>query len=95
MGRKIRVHFPTKAEIFLFSAISILALGLTQPPIQWMLAALSAGVKQPRDEIDHSPPSSAKVTNAWIDTSVPPYVFIVWYLIKHRSKFTFIIFQYV
>jgi hypothetical protein len=81
MGWKIRVQFATEAEIFLFSTISILVLGLTQPPVQWVPAALSAGVKQPRDAVDHSPPSNAKVTNAWISTSTDPYVFIAWYLI--------------
>jgi hypothetical protein len=37
------------------------ALGPTQPPIQWMKGALSLGVKRPRREADHSPPSSAVV----------------------------------
>jgi hypothetical protein len=30
------------------------------------------GVKQPRREADHSPPSSAEVKNVWIYTSTPP-----------------------
>jgi hypothetical protein len=30
------------------------------------------GVKQPVREVDHSPPSSAKVKNAWSYTSTPP-----------------------
>jgi hypothetical protein len=29
----------------------------------------------------------AGVKNAWIYTSFPPYVFIVWYLIEHRDIF--------
>jgi hypothetical protein len=37
------------------------ALGPTQPPIQWVPGALSLGVKRPRREADHSPPSSAEV----------------------------------
>jgi hypothetical protein len=44
----------------------------SQPPIQWVLGALSLGVKRPRREADHSPPSSAEVTNVWIYTSTPP-----------------------
>jgi hypothetical protein len=36
-------------------------LGPTNPPIQWVTAALSFGVKQPEREADHSPPSSAEV----------------------------------
>jgi hypothetical protein len=39
--------------------------GPTQPPIQWIPGALSLGVKRPRREADHSPPSSVEVNNAW------------------------------
>jgi hypothetical protein len=35
--------------------------GATQPPIQWVTAILTAGVKQPRREADQSLPSSAEV----------------------------------
>jgi hypothetical protein len=37
------------------------ALGPTQPPIQWVLGALSLEVKRPGCEADHSSPSSAEV----------------------------------
>jgi hypothetical protein len=47
--------------IFLFTTASEPALGPTQPPIQWVLVALSLGVKRPGIEADHSPPSSAEV----------------------------------
>jgi hypothetical protein len=47
--------------IFLFTTASGTALGLTQPPIQWVPGALSLGVKRPGRDADHSPPSSAKV----------------------------------
>jgi hypothetical protein len=47
--------------IFLFTTASRLALGPTQPPIQWVSGALSPGVKRSRCEIDHSPPSSSEV----------------------------------
>jgi hypothetical protein len=43
-------------------------LGLTQSPIQWV-----PGVKRPRDEADHSHPTSAEVKKTWIYTST--YVF--------------------
>jgi hypothetical protein len=50
--------------IFLFITASRPALGSTQSPIQWVPNALSLGVKPPRREADHSPPSSAEVKNA-------------------------------
>jgi hypothetical protein len=33
--------------------------------------------------------SSAEIKNAWRYTSTPPYVFMMWYLFKHRDNFTF------
>jgi hypothetical protein len=41
---------------FLFSTSSRPALGLTQPPIQWV-----PGVKRQGHEADHAPPTSAEV----------------------------------
>jgi hypothetical protein len=46
------------------------------------------GVKRPEREADHSFPSSAMVENAWIYTSTPSNVFMVWCLVKHRDNFT-------
>jgi hypothetical protein len=63
-------------------------LGSTQPPIRWVSGALSLGVKRPRREADHSPPSNAEVKNMWSYTSSPLYIFMAWYLVKHRDKFT-------
>jgi len=37
------------------------ALGLTQPPIQWVTGVLSQEVKRPGCEADHSPPTSPEV----------------------------------
>jgi hypothetical protein len=51
-------------EIFLFSTASRPALGLTQPPIEWVRGALSKGIKRPRRKFNHSPPSSAEVKNS-------------------------------
>jgi hypothetical protein len=47
--------------IFLFSIASRLALGSTQPPIQWVPGALSLGVRRLGREANHSPPSRAEV----------------------------------
>jgi hypothetical protein len=49
-----------------------MALGPTQPPIQWVTGALSLGVRRPGREAYHSPPSSAEVKNGWSCTSTPP-----------------------
>jgi hypothetical protein len=55
---------------------SQLVLGLTEPPIQWVLGALSPGVKLQGHETDHSTPSSAKFKNVWSCTSTHPNVFL-------------------
>jgi hypothetical protein len=47
--------------IFLFTTSSRTALGPTQPPIQWVLRALSLGLKRRGREADQSPPSSAEI----------------------------------
>jgi hypothetical protein len=70
--------------IFLFTTTSRMALGPTQPPIQWVPGDHSLGVKLPRHEADHSPPSKAEVKNP-----LPQYAFMVWCLVKHRNNFTF------
>jgi len=42
-------------------------------------------IKRSWREADHSPPSSSEVKNAWSCTSTPHYVFMAWYLVKHRD----------
>jgi len=49
--------------IFLFSNTFRPALEPIQHLIQWVPGALTLGVKRPRREADHSPPSSAEVKN--------------------------------
>jgi hypothetical protein len=61
--------------IFLFTTAYRTALGPTQPPIQWVPAAFSLGVKRPGREADHSASSSAEVKNAWTYTFTPPIRF--------------------
>jgi hypothetical protein len=41
-------------------------------------------------EADHSPPCSAEVKYARSYTSTTHYVFMAWYLVKHRDNFTFL-----
>jgi hypothetical protein len=45
------------------------ALAPTQPPVQWVLGALSPGVKHQGREADHSPPSCTEVKNGG---AIPP-----------------------
>jgi hypothetical protein len=63
-------------SFFLFSKSSRPALGSTQPPMQWVLGALSPGVKRPEREADHSPPTSAEIKRMWTYTSTTPYTFM-------------------
>jgi hypothetical protein len=70
-----RSSSPDRVKNFLFSMSSRLALGPTQPPIQWVPGALSPGVKRPGREADHSPPTSAEVKKMRIYISTPPYAF--------------------
>jgi hypothetical protein len=51
------------------SDIDRLTVGPTQPSVQWVLGALSPGVKWQGREADHSPPSSAEVNNGG---TIPP-----------------------
>jgi hypothetical protein len=61
MGWMVGIRIPAGAEVFLFDAASRLALGPTQPPIQWVQGAVSLWVKRAGRETDHSPQSSAEV----------------------------------
>jgi hypothetical protein len=74
---------------FLFTTVSRLTLGLTQPHIQWIPRALSLGVKWLGHEADHSPISSAEVKNAQSYTFTHLYVVMVWQLVKIRYNFIF------
>ena len=53
------------------------ALCPTQTSIQWVLAALSLGTRQPGHEVDKLPPSNAKVKKEWSCTSTPACAFTV------------------
>jgi hypothetical protein len=56
----------------LLSKSSRRALQSTQPPIQWVPGSLSAVVKRPGREADHSPPASSEVKKMWIYISNLP-----------------------
>jgi hypothetical protein len=71
------------------------ALRSTQPPIQWVLGALSLGLKRPGREADYSSHLVPRSKNVWSYTSTPQYAFIAWCLVKHRGNFTFTLHAYI
>jgi hypothetical protein len=60
-----------RGSIFLYSTTSRPALGPTHPPIQWVLAVVSPGVKRQRLEDDHSSSSSAEIKNGVAILALP------------------------
>jgi len=66
--------------VFLFTTASGPALGHARLPIQWVRETLSLGIKRPRREGDHSPPSSNEAKNEWSYTSMPQFTFMAWEL---------------
>jgi hypothetical protein len=61
---------PGRGMIFHYSPAFILALGPTQPPVQWVLGALSSGVMWVGYEADYSP-SSAEIKNGGAISPLP------------------------
>jgi hypothetical protein len=62
---------PVRVKIFLFSTASI------QPPIQWILRAISPGLKRPGCETYDIPPSIAKVKNGAAIPPLPIYLHFI------------------
>jgi hypothetical protein len=59
------VRFSSGAELFLFSGVSPLILEPTEPPIQYILEAISLEIRLAEREADLSRSSSGKVQNTW------------------------------
>jgi hypothetical protein len=64
--RGSKVRFPAGAGNFSLHHRVQNGSGPTHLPIQWVLGALSLGVKRPRREADHSSPSGAEVKE-WVE----------------------------
>jgi hypothetical protein len=60
-GWTIGVRFPAEAGNFSLRHHVQNGSGPAKPPMQWVPAAPSLGVKRPGREADHSPPSIAEV----------------------------------
>jgi len=87
-GRQLGFDSWQKQGIFFFSPPHPDQLwGATKSPIKWVQGLLGGGgVEQPGLETDHSPPSSTQVRNT---LSYTPYIFMAWYLLSYKGKFTF------
>jgi hypothetical protein len=48
----------------------------TQPPIQWVLSALTPGIKQQEREVHHLPSFSAEIKKCGAIPPLPPYAFM-------------------
>jgi hypothetical protein len=49
---------------------------------------------QPELEVNHSHLSSVDIKNAWSCNSTSPYVFMAWFLIKHRGTWRGVIMEW-
>jgi hypothetical protein len=83
----IEVNFTAGAKDIYFSTTSRPALRPTQFSSQWVLEPVLLGTKQLWCEADNSSSFSPEVKNICSTVPVPPYVFMVWCLIKHRDSF--------
>jgi hypothetical protein len=81
-----RVSIPGRGKIFLSTIGSRPALGPTQSHIQWELGALSAEVKRPGCEADHSPQCSVEVKSSGAEPPLPPCVFMAWCLFNYAQR---------
>jgi hypothetical protein len=73
---RVRSSSPTMIKNVHICMSSRLALGHTQPPMEWVLRALSPGAKRP---------TSAEVKKMWVYTSTSTYIYMAWCLISQAQ----------
>jgi hypothetical protein len=74
--------------IFLFTIVPRTALGLTQPIIQWVPGALSLGQSVRGVKLTTHLHLVSRSRMRGVIPPLPQYVFMEWYLAKHRYNFT-------
>jgi hypothetical protein len=85
--RVIGVLFPTGTRDFY--PLHSVQTGCGAHPASYPIGHFP-GVNRPERETDHSPPCSSVVKTDWyIAYSTPPWVFMAWWVHKHRDNFTF------
>jgi len=89
-----RVRLPAKRRNSFSATMSRLVVGLIQPHINRVSGFLQ-GLKRPVCRAEHLPASTAEVKNTWSYTATPPYVFIEWYLVKHKDNLPYLTLLYV
>jgi hypothetical protein len=72
--------------IFLFTITSKMALGSTQPPIQWVTGAPSLGVKRPGVKLTTHLHLVPRSKNEWSYTSIPQYAFMAWCSVEAQGQ---------
>jgi hypothetical protein len=77
------VRFPV-CNKFLFAITYNPAQRPTRPLIQWVPERLSAGVKLPERDADHSSPCGAEVNNVWSCVSTPS-ICLRGVVLRHRG----------
>jgi len=89
-----RREFSLEGYYYILATMSRQTLGPTHSPIQLVPGALSAGVNRLNSRISWAtlPLPYTSWRGAYLSTG---FVFMAWYLVKHRHNFTFTLYLYI